>query len=99
MERDTSRKTSDFSIARILGTLDDSGADDDDELIVDVEDEPLSSLDSHQRFEWLHCTRYRPPRLPSKFFLFKYFGQFLFFYCKNNYFLNFGFSYLYRIKN
>jgi hypothetical protein len=69
MERATSRKTSDFSIASILGcTLDDSGADEDDDVVVDV-DEP--QLESHQRFEWLHCTRYRPPRLPSKcnFFL------------------------------
>jgi hypothetical protein len=63
MERATSRKTSDFSIASILGTLDDSGADEDDDVVVDV-DEP--QLESHQRFEWLHCTRYRPPRLPSK---------------------------------
>ncbi|XP_059471655.1 homeobox protein MSX-2-like [Neocloeon triangulifer] len=67
MERDTSRKTSDFSIARILGNLDESGAEEDEIVVDDINDDsPPNSppVDSQQRFEWLHCTRYRPPRLP-----------------------------------
>ncbi|XP_065348343.1 homeobox protein MSX-1-like isoform X2 [Cloeon dipterum] len=67
MERGTSRKTSDFSIARILGNLDVSGTDGEDEdVVVDVEESspPNSPPADSQRFEWLHCTRYRPPRLP-----------------------------------
>jgi hypothetical protein len=67
-------KRSDFSIARILGTFDQSSDSSDSPPASPEECVNFTEHHDHneqQRFEWLQCTRYRPPRLPREFHYFQ----------------------------
>ena len=54
---------------------DDIDVNDDDDISVDVQHVHSQAMamsengKDGERFSWLHCTRYKPPKLPSKYIL------------------------------
>ena len=60
-----------FSIARILGETSPTESKDNDDIQDDEMGEPTSDVTEESlQYSWLHCTRYKPPKLQRKDFVY-----------------------------
>lgn len=68
-KKETKTETVNFSIENILRDKSSTKEDDQQSLFdTNTADNPEKEDDTTTQFSWLQCTRYKPPKLPRKFF-------------------------------
>lgn len=68
-KKETKTETVNFSIENILRDKSSTKEDDQQSLFdATTADNPEKEDDTTTQFSWLQCTRYKPPKLPRKFF-------------------------------